>query len=94
MAGREKFRVPGFSFLVVGHRGAESQFRHLTLALSPLSRRHLIRPSATFSPSDAEKGVKAEREAQKVASCTPNSDAMHFNNEQFLVVVILSWMCD
>lgn len=32
-------------------------------SLSPLSRGHLIRPAATFSPSDTEKGIEAEREA-------------------------------
>lgn len=30
-------------------------------ALSPLTRRHLIRPSATFAPSDAEKEIETER---------------------------------
>lgn len=35
----------------------------LTLALSPLAEAHLMRPAATFSPSDAEKGIEAERES-------------------------------
>lgn len=35
----------------------------LTLALSPLSEAHLIRPAATFSPSDAEKGIEGESES-------------------------------
>src|SRR5947208_14132876 len=38
------------------------RIRHLSPALSPRSQTHLIRPSATFSPSDAEKGIEAERE--------------------------------
>src|SRR5438445_13173461 len=40
-------------------------------ALSPISRTHLIRPSATFSPSDGGKGIEAEREQQLCALRVP-----------------------
>ena len=46
--------------------------RLVTLALYPFSRRHLIRPPATFSPSDAEKATEAERASAfgPIASCS------------------------
>ena len=39
----------------------KSKARSRTLSL--LSHGHLIRPAATFSPSDTEKGIEAERES-------------------------------
>jgi hypothetical protein len=54
--GAKLQRVQG-SALAAGGR----ENRHLRPTLSPLSPGHLIRPAATFSPSDAEKGIEGEK---------------------------------
>mgnify|MGYP007100101047 CR=1 FL=1 len=60
--------------------------RHLTLAQwIEIGAPHLIRPAATFSPSDAEKGIspiEAEREGAKQGASGGQTSGKSSNQEK------------